>query len=63
MPNSGGGNYFYKTISQFFTNKENYHFYYRKLIAELIFSKFKEYYKIYYNNNSIITNILKILIN
>ena len=59
VPNSGGGNCFYKTISQFFTNKENYHFHYRKLIAELIFSKYKEdnikYPFIYYNNNSIIT--------
>ena len=59
VPNSGKGNYFYKTISQFFTNKENFNFHYRKLISNLIFSKYNEdnikYPFIYYNNNSIIT--------
>ena len=38
-PNSGGGNCFYKAISQFFFNTENYHIFYRKEISEYIEKK------------------------
>lgn len=59
IPNSGMGNCFYKTISQFFYNNENFHYYIRKKVAELIFSKLDEdkvkYPYIYYNNNTIIS--------
>ena len=52
-------NCFFKTISHFFDNQENYHYHYIKLIAELIFSKFSgdkiKYPFMYYNNKSIIT--------
>lgn len=34
-------NCFYKTITQFYKNKENYHFHDRKIIARLIFSKWR----------------------
>ena len=39
IPNSGGGNCFYKCLSQFYLNKEEYHIYYRKLIYEYIINK------------------------
>jgi len=39
IPNSGDENCFYKCISQFYHNKEEYHIYYRKLICEFINSK------------------------
>ena len=59
IPNSGSGNCFYKTASQFFNNKESYHYYYRQKNAEYIFNKINEDYKkypyIYYNDNKIPT--------
>ena len=39
IQNSGAGNCFYKSISQFYLETENYHLYYRKQIAEYIESK------------------------
>jgi len=39
IPNSGDRNCFYKCISKFNHNKEEYHIYYRKLICEYINSK------------------------
>ena len=39
IQNTGGGNCFYKSISQFYLGTENYHIYYRKQIAEYIESK------------------------
>ena len=39
LPNSGGGNCFYKAINQFFNNKEMYHYFYRKKICKQILSK------------------------
>ena len=36
IPNSANGNCFYKSISQFYYNKEIYHIYFRKTIAEYI---------------------------
>ncbi len=37
--NTGGGNCFYKSLSQFYYKNEKYHIYFRKIIAELIKSK------------------------
>ena len=39
IQNTGGGNCFYKAISQFYLGKEDYHIYYRKQIAQFIESK------------------------
>ena len=39
IPNTGGGNCFYKAISQFYLGTEDYHIYYRKQLAEFIESK------------------------
>ena len=39
VQNTGGGNCFYKAISQFYLGTENFHIYYRKQIAEFIESK------------------------
>ena len=36
IPNSANGNCFYKSLSQFYYNKEMYHIYFRKKIAEYI---------------------------
>ena len=47
IPNSGSHNCFYKAASQFFNNKESYHYYYRKKIAEYIFNKINDDYKKY----------------
>ena len=59
IPNSGMVNCFYKAINQFFYNNEKYHYYIRKKVSELIFSKLNEdnqkYPYIYYNNNTIIS--------
>ena len=58
-PNSGGGNCFYKAISQFFFNTENYHIFYRKEISEYIELKKDtdsiNYLCIYKNENDILT--------
>ena len=61
VSNSGMGNCFYKTISQFFYNKENYHYYIRKKISELIITKInedKEKYPYIYNDNNTITSFM-----
>lgn len=34
--NTGNGNCYYKCLSQFYTNNEIFHMYYRKIICELI---------------------------
>ena len=57
--NSGKGNCFYKSISQFYTNKEIYHIYYRQEICKLIDNK-KDFDKInclyiFINNNITLT--------
>ena len=58
-PNSGGGNCFYKAISQFFFNTENYHIFYRKEISEYIEKKKDtdsiNYPYIYKNEKDILT--------
>ena len=40
--NKGNGNCYYKALSQFYYNTENYHIYYRKIILEYIESKKKQ---------------------
>ena len=59
IPNSANGNCFYKTISQFYYNKEIYHIYFRKTIAEYIESKKQEecikYPYIYKNEAEVLT--------
>ena len=59
IPNSANGNCFYKTISQFYYNKEIYHNYFRKTIAEYIeLNKQEECIKypyIYKNEHDILT--------
>ena len=56
IPNTAGGNCFFKAISQFFTNKETYHMHYRQRVAILINSKQNEdkinYPYIYGNKNT-----------
>ena len=39
IPNTGGGNCFYKCLSQFYNNTEEFHIYYRKIIAIYVESK------------------------
>ena len=39
VPNTRGGNCFYKRLSQFYNNTEEYHIYYRKIIAIFVESK------------------------
>ena len=61
IKNTGGGNCFFKCISQFFMNEETFHIYYRKIVCELINSK-KEVDKLNYpyilsNNNTVLEYI------
>jgi hypothetical protein len=39
IPNTGGGNCFYKCLSQFYNNNEEFHIYYRKIIVVCVESK------------------------
>ena len=59
IPNSAGGNCFFKAISQFFNKTEIYHIYYRYKICKLIESKkhidLINYPYIYGNNNTWLT--------
>ncbi len=59
IDNRGEGKCFYKAISQFYYLTEEYHIYYRKILAELIDSKKQtdaiEYPYIYKNPNNIFT--------
>jgi len=59
IPNSAGGNCFFKAISQFYNKTEIYHIYYRYKICKLIQSKrhidFIKYPYIYGNNNAWLT--------
>ena len=41
IPNSANGNCFYKSLSQFYYNKEMYHIYFRKKIEEYILNWIK----------------------
>ena len=57
--NTGGGNCFYKAISQFYWHNEDYHPYYRKRIAEYMDSIYNIesniYPEMYINENKIVT--------
>ena len=52
--NSGSGNCFFKCISQFYTKKESYHYFYRKKVCLIIKSKYEQdmiNYPYIYDNN------------
>ena len=59
--NTGGGNCFYKVISQFYHNNERYHAYYRKKLAEDINTiknvEARKHPYIYKNNNEVLNFI------
>ena len=58
VPNTGGGNCYYKTLSQIYNNTEEYHIYYRKIIAIFVESKRsldeQNYQTFHFNSNDFI---------